>query len=191
MKCVCLLLVVLVASQSADAWWFSDPEPTIRQAAAGFDQSCLDAVATEGSCAFFDCFEQRFPCGEDFYVEKFGKKYCQRFAQATNNFNAIGQEFLVNSQRCIMGRIAEHYGNASVNCDRLDDLAIASTYPCYHDNGFCNVIDDNTAAFLDIFDFSDAFALRNQLTSLAGTCGDRALSNFGRAMADALFRWRR
>jgi hypothetical protein len=55
-----------------------------------------------------------------------------------------------------MQGLVPHYRQTQMNCDTLDDDAVAMIGPCYLDNGFCDVINRNTAAFLNVFEFGDA-----------------------------------
>lgn len=41
---------------------------------------CTD-WAHNGTCDFYDCFEQRFPCGSSGYALGYGGKYCRKFQQ--------------------------------------------------------------------------------------------------------------
>ena len=68
-----------------------------------------------------------------------------------------GQQFLMNSQQCVKERLLEYYRRDYVNCHRLEHNAIAMISPCYIDNGFCDIIVENSQQFIEVFEFNDLF----------------------------------
>ena len=46
-------------------------------------------IAGWGHCAFYDCVERRFPCGEDGYTKRISKHFCSKIDTAYNNFDAF------------------------------------------------------------------------------------------------------
>lgn len=47
--------------------------------------------AAEGSCAFYDCFEQRYPCGNCGFNKHYSTYDCEKFYQPVyyNQFNEL------------------------------------------------------------------------------------------------------
>ena len=61
----------------------------------------------------------------------------------------------MNSQRCVTLRLVEYYRRDYVNCHDLERDAIAMIGPCFTDNGFCDIIVDNSQQFIEVFQFND------------------------------------
>ena len=52
------------------------------------DERCRQ-YHTEGNCDFYvQCVETQVPCGPEGYVQSFGDKYCRRFNNNSNQFDA-------------------------------------------------------------------------------------------------------
>ncbi|KAK7500659.1 hypothetical protein BaRGS_00008234 [Batillaria attramentaria] len=189
MKVVGLFLVMSLGAANA-FWFFRNSETTATADGRPVDDTC-EAYGEAGSCEFFDCFEQRLPCGRDFYMQRFGNHYCNRFESNMESFTEAGQEFLVNSRQCVTRRLLEYYRRDYVNCHDLEHDAIDMIGPCYTENGFCEIIGDNAEQFLNVFDISDLFdagagKLWRELLGLARHCGGQALTQFMSAAASQL-----
>ncbi|KAK7097296.1 uncharacterized protein [Littorina saxatilis] len=188
MKVLLVAMVIFVAK--ANAWFFRNSETTATADGRGIDDGC-EAFGEAGSCEFFDCFEQRLPCGRDFYMQRYGNNYCNRFNTFMESFTEAGQEFLVNSQQCVTRRLLEYYRRDYINCHDLEHDAIAMIGPCYMESGFCDIIGDNTEQFIEVFEFNDLFGsgsakLWRELLGLARQCGGRSLANFMSTTASRL-----
>jgi len=179
MKIVALMLVVCVAQ--ASAWFFTSNDKVVNPTDA-VNATC-EALAAQGDCEFFKCFERRFQCGQDYYMKKFAQKYCRKFNMAMNTFDPAGRQFLVNSRSCVMTRLLLYYRQDRMNCDTLQDDAVQMTTPCYLENNFCDIIDNNAQSFISVFEFGDASSLISELARIAGSCGGNALSGFWNTMS--------
>ena len=52
----------------------------------------------------------------------------------------------------------QYYRREYVNCHRLEHDAIGMIGPCFTDNGFCDIIVDNSRQFIEVFEFDDLFS---------------------------------
>ena len=57
-------------------------------------EECL-RLAGWGQCAFYDCLERRFPCGEDGYTQRLSKHFCGKIDRAFNNFDTFVSGYIV------------------------------------------------------------------------------------------------
>merc|ERR1711976_22404 len=86
MKAVVLFVVMFAGC--TNAWFFSfgrNEETTATAQRRPVDDTC-ESFGEAGTCAFFNCFEQRLPCGHDWYIMRFGNKYCNRFESRMETF---------------------------------------------------------------------------------------------------------
>jgi hypothetical protein len=71
-----MLSVILLQSFYFLAECFSENEKTVKPK-VNVDQRCLDLLASKNKtqiekCEFFKCFEERFPCGNKYWVMNWG-----------------------------------------------------------------------------------------------------------------------
>ncbi|PVD35234.1 hypothetical protein C0Q70_06515 [Pomacea canaliculata] len=167
MKVVVVVLALVLTLGCADAWWiFSrNNERTATADGRPVDSACV-AHGQSGNCEFFNCFEQRLPCGREFYMQRYGNFYCNRFQTFMPSFTAAGQEFLRNTQQCMNQRLLDTYSRDYVNCHNLEHDAVAAVGDCYRRHGFCDIIGDN------------AQQLWREILGLARHCGGQALTRF-------------
>ncbi|RUS85190.1 hypothetical protein EGW08_007016 [Elysia chlorotica] len=138
-------------------------------------QSCLDH-AQSGNCEFYNCFEQRLPCGANYYMLKHGLYYCNKMVTRTPRFSPAGQEFLGNITKCLMEPLQEIYSRDSVDCHDLEHDAVAAIAPCFNQHNFCNVLRTDADEFFRIYEFSDLFTrgsvkLWRAMARIAADCG--------------------
>ncbi|XP_076468062.1 stanniocalcin-like [Babylonia areolata] len=184
MKVVVVAMVMLMCRSSA-GWFLGNRERTAVSGGRPVDEECVEE-GEAGGCEFFNCFEERLPCGRDFYMQRYGNYYCRRFQRYMANFTAEGQTFLLDSQQCITESLLEYYRRNDLNCHELEHAAIALIRPCYIRHGFCGIIRDNKEPFLQVFQLRDLFRsgalkLWRELAGLARECGRSAFSEFLRA----------
>ncbi|CAC5385069.1 unnamed protein product [Mytilus coruscus] len=134
---------------------------------------CID-WAHNGTCDFYDCFEQRFPCGSSGYALGYGGKYCRKFQQSQfrSLFNTAGQVFLDKMSKCEMDAVLPFYEQQSITCSTEYDLVFKHQEDCYIQSGYCDVVLDNFDGFLKTFDRADFlnFKLINQVLNAAKRC---------------------
>lgn len=172
--CLCL--------SSVSARWFRSDPPVATSGGRAIEQSCL-ALADQGSCDFYTCFERRLPCGRDWYILRTGLYYCNKIERQRLNFSPEGQQFLSDAQRCLTRSLKDLYQRDYVDCHDLEHDAVANITSCFTDNGFCNVFETDSQHFFDIYEIRDLFSrgaakVWRQIVSLATNCGGEALREF-------------
>lgn len=152
-----LLLPLLLSS--CEGFWFlsNDRTQTATANDRPVDSTCLANIAT-GNCAFYTCFEQRLPCGREGYITRHGAYYCNRMAGAKSTFDAQGQAFLDNAQRCMMTRLREYYSKDYFDCHDMEHEAVANVTACFLENDFCTVFRANHQKFWNVFELRDLFS---------------------------------
>lgn len=158
MQLASLLALPLLVS-CCHAWLFFSDDDDIQTATAvdrPIQQSCLDHISTS-NCAFYTCFDQRLPCGREGYMLRHGAYYCNRMQGEKSNFDAAGQTFIDDAQRCMMTHIRPHYSTEYFDCHDFEHAAVANVTQCFIDNNFCGVFRDNAQAFHSLFAMRDLF----------------------------------
>jgi len=150
-----LIVPVLLVSCNAFLWWGRE-DTTGTSDGRPVDNTCL-AHADSGSCEFYSCFEQRLPCGRDWYMEKTGGYYCRRMMAKKSEFTPEGQQFLTDASRCMTQELKQYYTREYMNCHDLEHKAVESVSKCFMDNAFCSVFRENHGKFFDIYEFGDLF----------------------------------
>ncbi|XP_005101218.2 uncharacterized protein LOC101859417 [Aplysia californica] len=175
-----VLLALTVAS--CRAFWLSRGNPTALAEGRAVEESCL-ALADEGSCEFYTCFENRLPCGRDWYMLRHGQYYCNKMQRLSSTFTDAGQAFLSDAQRCLTQALKPLYQRDNVDCHSLEHQAVAAITPCFIDNAFCSVFRDNTDQFARIYDVGDLFTrgagkVWREIAALALRCTHEYIRDF-------------
>ncbi|KAK7450690.1 hypothetical protein BaRGS_00035364 [Batillaria attramentaria] len=143
------VLMAVIGVSPASGWFFG------RANTASADDKPVDpdceAHGEAGRCEFYQCFEERFPCGKDGYMAKFGTPFCARFERVYGAFTPKGQEFVNGTARCLTRGLLQYYKQDKVDCHRLSHDAFDLVSSCYASNGFCDVAEENAAVFTDVF----------------------------------------
>ncbi|KAL8576348.1 hypothetical protein ACOMHN_048915 [Nucella lapillus] len=149
-----IVLHVLVWSNyvtPVSAWFFPPSHDSIARAnGKPVDDGCV-AMAQSGDCQFYRCFEDRLACGAKGYMLRFGLPYCTRFHTALRAFTAAGQVFVSDTGRCLTKALLPYYQQDQVDCHRLSHSAFDAISSCYAANGFCQIVQSNTAALVDVY----------------------------------------
>jgi len=166
----------------SQAFLLSRGNPVADHEGRPVNQSCL-ALADEGSCQFYSCFEQRLPCGRDWYILRHGQYYCNKMQTERPNFSEQGQNFLSDAQRCMTQALKPLYQRDYVDCHVLEHQAVASITPCFIDNAFCSTFREEPDNFFQIYEFSDLFTrgagkVWREITELTVRCGTEYLRDF-------------
>jgi hypothetical protein len=146
------------------------------------DQNCLNFIEKKNStmsesCEFFKCFEERFPCGEQYWAMNWGYKYCRRYADPTfySKFNADGQKLLNHINKCLPKAFAKFYKTRKTqNCKRLQTEAFTEQGKCYSkvQKLFCSAFPKNKKLFVEVLDQTDFFNMESvsMLKKIAEKC---------------------
>ncbi|CAL1544247.1 unnamed protein product [Lymnaea stagnalis] len=141
-------------------------------------ESCL-ALADQGSCEFYSCFESRLPCGREWYMLRTGHYYCNKMQRQKPNFSLAGQRFIEDAQRCLTQSLKDEYRLDDIDCHTLEHQAVDSITPCFINNDFCNAFRTDAAQFFRVYEFSDLFTrgagkIWRQIVNMAAQCGGAA-----------------
>ena len=128
-------------------------------------QKCMDYLTNKNitqleRCEFFKCFEERFPCGNKFWVMNWGYKYCRRYADQdfTNKFTKEGKQMLDHVNKCLPKHFEKLYkSKRPVRCKKLMQEAFDIQGKCYSEvqKLFCKAFPDNKELFIKVLDQND------------------------------------
>ena len=128
------------------------------------DNNCLLMLANSTSdaakCDFFKCFEERFPCGQKFWILNWGLKYCRRYAEPNyiQNFTESGKTLIRHVNQCLPKSLEKFYKTKkTLKCKRLMHEAFEAQGKCYAEvkDLFCKAFPENKHAFIKVLDKSD------------------------------------
>lgn len=128
------------------------------------DHKCLEKLHNENAtlmerCEFFKCFEERFPCGKDYWIMNWGYKYCRRYANPTfiANFTQTGKELLDAVNKCLPKKFEKFYRKTTCRCRRLFNEAFDEQAKCYLEikDKFCKGFNENKILFVKVLDYAD------------------------------------
>uniref|UniRef100_A0A0B6ZJE0 Stanniocalcin n=1 Tax=Arion vulgaris TaxID=1028688 RepID=A0A0B6ZJE0_9EUPU len=187
------LFLILLCVPTSFAFLFRRDTP-IATAEGAVNEACLN-MAEQGSCEFYTCFENRLPCGRDWYMVRTGGHYCNTMRRQRTNFSPEGQRFLNDSQQCLTRSLKELYRRDHIDCQELEDAAMSAITPCFTENAFCDIFEIDASHFIDVYEFTDLFHVGANrvwrlIVSLATRCGSEALrehsSTVGERVIDTL-----
>nr|XP_006823442.1 PREDICTED: uncharacterized protein LOC102809202 [Saccoglossus kowalevskii] len=115
--------------------------PSINSKSSSGD-SCED-LATGGNCAFFDCFENRFPCDPSGFALSFGKVYCEQENKYKKYLKATGGISIQSVQDCVMNAMWIEYQKDENTCKGIELTMIAAYRDCYDQYLDCDFVRDN------------------------------------------------
>ncbi len=132
------------------------------------DDACLAFIEKENNftqaeiCKFYTCFEDRFPCGSEYWIINWGYKYCSRYADKSfqTEFTKAGQDLLAHVNICLPRSLRKTYVRSnSVNCKLLQLQAFKVQGKCYErvQELFCKGFPENSHLFTNVLDQSDFF----------------------------------
>jgi len=152
----------LTLSQETEGYIFL--EKTVRPR-ANVTQNCLNLLHNSNvsqikRCDFFKCFEDRFPCGKDYWIQNWGRKYCLKHADKNviKQFTKEGIDLIKHLDRCLPNKLEKYYlSKKSIKCKTLTTNMFIAQGECYDEvrETFCKAFPDNMSLFMKILDFSD------------------------------------
>ncbi len=116
-----------------------------------------DCISNRG-CNFFKCFENRFPCGQGYWIVDFGQKYCRKTEALYSSFTMEARAIINATNACQINFLQAQYSNdRPMRCKRFYDRAFEAVGKCYDivSKKFCKVFPQNRKQFLSIFDVKD------------------------------------
>ena len=93
-------------------------------------------------CSYYpDCVEAEYQCGPSGYPLGYGLKYCNKFVDNFDLYDADGQAWIEGTLICLKEALLPLVlDNTGQTCSSLSDYAFNSHVDCYVDNGFCGLI---------------------------------------------------
>tara|TARA_R110002072_G_scaffold534_6_gene4042 strand:- start:217886 stop:218344 length:459 start_codon:yes stop_codon:yes gene_type:complete len=88
-------------------------------------------------CEYYTCINQEKNCGSSSYFLKFGKKYCNKFAEHEEEFSRDGQDWIKRTKVCLIDSIDKI--EDGISCNQYKREAISHHIPCYLDSGYCDL----------------------------------------------------
>ena len=105
---------------------------------SGFSSVCADAV---GSCDFYQCLDQTFPCGDKGYALHFGHKFCTK--SDTQLFNRMqteqGKQWVLDTMKCLQQALSERLDIEALSCQKIQDIGYQTHMNCYIQSGYCEL----------------------------------------------------
>ncbi|OWF48919.1 uncharacterized protein LOC110452451 [Mizuhopecten yessoensis] len=132
------------------------------------DPEC-ERKAEEGSCDFFDCYENRFPCRTCGFAADPERNYCRRFFNNYSNFDRQGQQWITSAHQCLTRVMLSLYVQNSVSCKVSKRTMVDAVSYCYHGNStlsFCDIFQTNQYAFLQLYNRRNMFEMIRATTEL-------------------------
>jgi hypothetical protein len=157
-------------------------EKTVR-ATKNFDEKCLELSKSSDPalrCEFFRCFEERFPCGPQYWIQRWGTKYCSKYTDKNtfSSFSIDAQRFLNSTNECLAKSLETTYRtDKPLRCKKFYITAFKSQGKCYSQNIdlFCDIFPKNKVQFskvTDIKDYMDQYFI-SMIKSTLGKCNPK------------------
>ena len=154
-----LLVVVVLTIASCNG---ELPEK-ILNATQPFNQTCLDIVKspnTQSRCELYNCFEDRFPCGPEYWILRWGLRYCNKYSDPSvmKSFTIEAKRFLHLTNMCVSSQLEKIYKTSKpLKCATFYSKAFTMQSKCYAENQdlFCKMLPLNLAALNQITDMED------------------------------------
>ncbi|GFO19596.1 stanniocalcin-like protein [Plakobranchus ocellatus] len=184
------LLILAVLANASYAFLFTRTTPVAQAEGREVDETCL-ARAAEGDCEFYNCFEQRLPCGRDYYMLRQGHYYCNKMNTRKHLFTPAGQQFIENVQQCLMGPLQEIYTREFIDCHTLEHEAVAAIAPCFNEHNFCDTLETDSEEFFRVYEIGDLFTrgatkIWRAIFQIAGNCGTQMAREFTSDTSESL-----
>ena len=124
-------------------------------------------------CESFQCFEDRFPCGTQYFNIRWGLRYCRKYSNKSfmDVFTPDARKFFNLTNQCLSKWLEKTYEiETSLKCKTFHQNAFQEQTKCYqeHQDLFCKILPENAEHFkklVDIKDFNDqSFAIMMKST---------------------------
>ena len=137
-------------------------EKTIK-AAHAYNKTCLEYTRSskgKSQCEFFRCFEDRFPCGPQYWNLRWGMKYCKKYSEPEimDAFTPDAKLFLNRTNTCVGLQLEKIYQkDKQLKCKSFYQTAFKIQGKCYAENQqlFCNSFPKNRVQFNKITEMRD------------------------------------
>ena len=143
------------------------------------NETCIN-YGRNYDCRFYQCYEERFPCGPSYWMLKWGYKYCDRMQRAAFNFDKAGQDLIKKLSQCLINKLLRHglYKFHDINCEVLRSTGQRIVQECYMTNAklFCQAYHGrNRDCFFQLTDSDDRHDLNviRTMTSVGQKCSPK------------------
>lgn len=192
----CVLLAAGFASTEALRDWFRRTfgacrNDEVENAPARERDSACEAKADRGECSFYDCFEERYPCGECGFARDYAMYNCERFTNPRfyNNFNSQGRQWVNNTGRCLTKKMKTLYERPSLSCRETKTYMLGVISDCYVQSGFCDIMIGNARALVDVYEvdnFLQSIGVFREVFQIASHCAEGVAQRFVQEMTRLL-----
>ena len=98
------------------------------------DSGCQEFL---GDCEYYSCIEGQKRCGKRGYPLGFGKKYCSRFGNLSEQLSEEGQLWMETVRNCLIEKLETV--SLEATCREFKREAISQHVPCYVNSGYCEL----------------------------------------------------
>lgn len=156
-------LIVMILNFVALSNTFDLSEKVVRPKTT-INGTCLNLihsnVTTAERCEFFKCFEERFPCGENYYISNWAYKYCKKYTNEKflNRITQSGKNMVDYLNKCLPNKLELLYkSKRALKCRYFYQIGFNFQYNCYKEiqDVFCMGFNENKFEFLKEFDKND------------------------------------
>ncbi|CAI9741004.1 XP_036369325.1uncharacterized protein LOC118767948 [Octopus vulgaris] len=124
--------------------WEAEEKPQ-----AAVTKECL-RYSKDLDCRFYDCLNQRFPCGETQEKNK-SRAHCLKTKQNSVPVAEVGKIWMNSIIRCFIDDLTKIYQRPSLDCKEANKIVLDIQRKCYTDNDFCNVGWDHRKEMWQLF----------------------------------------
>jgi hypothetical protein len=159
------LAMCVFLQHSAHGFIDNLPEKTVKPKTLKHEQRHVDLlfntnITHSERCEFFKGFEDRFPCGKQYWIMNWGYKYCRRYADPkfVARFTAHGRKLLEHVNRCLPKHFEKMYkSKRPLRCKKLSQEAFEAQGKCYQEEQalFCTAFPQNKELFIEVLDHND------------------------------------
>lgn len=159
--------------------------------------TCMQQAA-EGSCAFYDCFEQRYPCGNCGFNKHYSTYDCEKFYQPVyyNQFNELGKRWIRATGNCLITTLKQFYTQDTVRCRMVKTTMMDHVSTCYLHNAanisFCDIFWDNRDALMGVYEAesvlqpTEIHRILFEVGQIAASCTGNRASEFRTLVTERL-----
>jgi len=156
MKLLIVLVIVSLVSNGIDGWMFGenriDPHQEI-------SQECLNHAAW-GTCRFYECLEERFPCGHRGYAYRVGLHFCRKITSKYDQLNESGLRWINGTARCLTEKLSPLYSSPFLRCGDIRDTGASAMVECNErvetdGSDFCWFVRENAEFYREVFGGSE------------------------------------
>ncbi|MCM2351904.1 MAG: hypothetical protein NDI69_17960 [Bacteriovoracaceae bacterium] len=88
-------------------------------------------------CEYYSCVAEAKHCQNSSYPIRFGRRFCLRYGDRSNNFSENGKTWIEEVRKCLIREMSTYEEHLS--CRQLKRRAFKDHAPCYLESGFCRL----------------------------------------------------